>query len=549
MTSNLLDGTADIVGDRLATDTVKSVITVRVDPISTSVTEFVQSFLAAAGDGLAGAKLYALLSVDSPVYRAGTWQLKDWEELDVFAGIQRQIHTSGADALPTFIAAQAISCVMEPDSETAVIWFEARELRSATPVVGALGVHTDGDWRVSWATLADRRYEWTFADGVAQTLANFSWMNLKQPAVARTTLDAAYFRLHWLSDVTLNALAGTRFACRQGSTCCRQDYQIVVQTAAQSLIDSLPWERLAPRLRGTQLRAIDSDTMEVKGRNESCRFLGARNECLIHAELGYQPFGPCAAFPFSFSQTPDGVDVTASLTCSSVCESLGDPLAERDTDLRQRLAIAPVRATVAFNLAFETQVSWPAFRNAESLLLALLEQVEIPLHKRLHLGVRALDSLLAGKEFKLEIWRETKPPEISIDMREQIGGLLDNIMTWNRIAFRDLPKSVPRNLKHNDLGNASRLALILRALHFSKVYSYEHDLVTAHNFSIIIYLLALSWQRVFSTEFDDLRWRELALLGSHGLMNALLSEESPRAYRQLLGSPQFGEWALAFAAW
>jgi hypothetical protein len=93
------------------------------------------------------------------------------------------------------------------------------------------------------------------------------------------------------------------------------------------------------------------------------------------------------------------------------------------------------------------------------------------------------------------------------------------------------------------------LALILRSLHFSKVYSYEHDLVTAHNFSIIVYLLALSWQRVFNTELDDLRWRELALLGSHGLLNSLISADSPRAYRQLLGSPQFGEWALAFAAW
>jgi hypothetical protein len=516
-------------------------------PVPPAALELLEAFLADACSGSAGESLYGLHAPDAPLYRSGAWSRADAETSAAFAALHRQQHERGGESLPRFLAPRPRSWQAQPDG-CAVLWFDATEARSGRAVVGALGVRGEARGRIAWATLAAREDAWSFADGRVRTLANFSWMELREPAAARTTLDAAWFRLHWLPGETLHALPGTRFACRATTTCCRQDYIATAPAAAQGLIDALPWERIAPRLLGTVLPALDAARVVIKAREETCRFLGTRNECLIHAELGYQPFAGCATFPFSFASTPEGVAVTASRSCGSVCEASGPTVAEREVDVRQRLAIARPRATEEFRLAPGNPVQWTAFRDAEALLRSLLERTEFPLHRRLALGARALLALAAGSSFDLGAALAVPPIAIDASLHEQIGQLLDRIQRWDRLALRELPSAVPRDLRHDELVDDGPVAAELQTLHFGKVYSYEFDLTTAHNFGILLYLTALAWQRRFPTGLDALRRGELALLGSHGLLSSLLPPDAPPALRTLLGSPQFGEWALAFAA-
>jgi hypothetical protein len=518
------------------------------DVLPAEVVALAHAFVAAACDGTAGVVLYSLLAADAPVFCDAEWRHRGQEDEAALASRHARLHFMGAPALPDFQATRATSWHPEGDGASGVIWFEAHEERTGTPVVGAIGVRISGGWRVAWAVLAERVESWSFADGLVRSLAQLSWMNLREPAIARTALDASFFRLHWLTAQPITALPETRFTCRASTTCCRQDYVVAAPAAAQALIDALPWERIAPRLQHTRLRPLSDGQVEIKGRSDACRFLGARHECLIHAELGYQPFAPCAAFPFSFAATPDGVAVTGSMTCGSICDAFGATVTERDQDLRQRSAIAPLRTASQFRLAPGRVLEWRDFHAAESLLIQLLALESLPLHRRLYLGARALAAVDAGEAIELDGWQQLPGASISAALREQLGGFLDNIMGWDRIALRDLPMQVPRDLRHADLQGSSRLATTLRGLHFSKVYSYEFDLVTANNLAIVVYLLALAWQRAGTIGMDELRWRELALLSGHGLLRSLLANSAPSGMRELLGSPEFGELALAFAA-
>jgi hypothetical protein len=515
----------------------------------TDATALLEAYLAAAGDGAAGLRLHALLAPEAPIYRAGRWQRAESESATSFAATHRELQQAGAGALPRFERPLVLS------ESGGVLWFAATEAGSSERVIGALGVCADGREdgrgdgrpRVGWSTLAEREaVNWSYEAGRAHTLANLSWMALREPALASTTLDAAWFRLHWLPRAPLTALPGVRFACRSSSACCRQEYVVAAPAGAQSLVDALPWERIAPRLQGTRLEPFGDDQVQIKSQGEPCRFLGARNECLIHAHLGYQPFAPCATFPFYFAATPEGVAVTASMTCDSVCESVGPALAEREIDLRRRLAIARLRTTDRYRLAPDRAVTWAVFRDTERLLGALLEREDLALHQRLYLGVRVLEARVQGAGDQLEAWANSSPGKIGADLRRQLADLLERVLRWDRRALHDLPKSVPQDLRHEELQGASRLAAELRNLHFSKVYSYEFDLTTAHNLGIVLYLIALAWQRQFPQGLDALRTRELSLLGSHGLLKSLLLPNAPPAFRALLGSAQFGEWALAF---
>ncbi len=510
-----------------------------------SVEMLVRSFVDAACDGAAGLALHALHALDARVYRAGAWCPLGDEA--AYATAHQLAHERGNGALPLFLEATALSWRPEKNAAVGVAWFVARESHSGHDVVGAIGIQTGGELRIAWATLAEQPCAWSFSDGLARMLGTFAWMDLREPAAARTALDASWFRMHWLPNTPLTALPGTRFSCRGSTTCCRQEYTVALPAAAQLLVDALPWERLAPHLLGTRLQPFGDGLVELKGKHEACRFLGSRNECVIHAELGYQPFAPCAAFPFSFTLTPEGVDVTASLTCDSVCEGSGAPLGERDKDLRQRLAIAPLRSTATYRLAPDKAVDWNVFRDAETLLRQILGLADIPLQRRLYLGLRALEALVIGDDLRLEEWLSSSPPELDPALHEQIGEFLDRIMQWDRVAFSGLLRSVPRDLRHRDLRGESRLAATLISMHFSKVYSYEFDLVTANNLGILAYLLALSWERNFPGGLDELRWKDLAMLCSHGLLGSLLGPDSSPGNRALLGTPQFGEWVLAYA--
>jgi hypothetical protein len=181
---------------------------------------------------------------------------------------------------------------VEADSAESIAWFEVTETHAHERLVAALGLRTrKGARRSGWCTLAPDIKPWPYPDGLLQSLADYPWMRTTEPALARALIDASYFRHHWRAPVNFSTLPDARFSCQMSTTCCKYDFEITPPPGAQLAIDAMPWPTLRPELSGTQLRVRPNEKLQLKELNETCRFLGAQRQCLIHQTLGRQPFG------------------------------------------------------------------------------------------------------------------------------------------------------------------------------------------------------------------------------------------------------------------
>lgn len=236
-----------------------------------------------------------------------------------FARAHRDISLQGGERLPDFVDPVLLQETASRDAPESIAWFEVRETRDGRRLLVAMGSRmSDGVSRIVWCTLADRVEPWSFGDGLLQTLADYPWMRKAEPAAARSLIDAAYFRRYWRTPIRFSSLPDARFSCQMSTACCKHDYEITLPAEAQLLIDAMPWHRLDPILTGTRLHERPDGKLQLKSADETCRFLGRQNLCLIHQTLGRQPFGACCVFPFSFARTPEGVAVGLSPICGSV---------------------------------------------------------------------------------------------------------------------------------------------------------------------------------------------------------------------------------------
>ena len=365
------------------------------------------------------------------------------------------------------------------------------------------------------------------------------------PAPARVLLDASYFRRHWRPDIRFSTLPDARFSCHMSGACCKHDYEITVPPEAQLLVDSLPWKSVRPELAGTRLRAREDGALQLKELHESCRFLGSRNQCLIHQLLGQQPFAACAVFPFSFADTPEGIAVSLSPICGSMRLGLGVAPQERAEDLRERLVHAEPRRTNAYRLAPELEVSWEVFRDVEQTLRDCVAASEVPLRRRLYVGARLLAACRAGEPIDAQRWISEPLPPVSAELRAAIRGMLGKVLGWDRATLRALGGVIPEALHEIETDEAAMLVRVLHNVQFSKIYSYPYDLTSAHNFLIVLYLLALIMHAATRGPLPDAMWQELGSLGVHGYLKNLLHEGVPEGFRALFGTAEFGQWMLA----
>ncbi len=510
-----------------------------------ALTFLCREFLEALCDAQGGAALHRMHAADAPVRIAQGVGPAAGIDGGEFARAHRDISVQGGDRLPRFaqpVLLRATSCT---ESQESIAWFEVREEREGRPLVVALGARAgDGAPRLVWCTLADRLEAWSFRDGLAQALADYPWMRRAEPALARALLDAGYFRRHWREAVRFSSLPEARFSCGMSAACCRHDYEITLPQEAQLLIDAMPWQRIAPGLNGTRLAQRPDGKLQLKGVNESCRFLTAGNRCLIHGALGRQPFGPCCVFPFSFARTPEGIAVGASPICGSVRLGLGVGFQEREEDLRERLTHAEPRATDAYRLAAGVEIPWEGFRDIEKALCDCLAATDIPMRRRLYVGARLLGALKERQPIEVGTWLAETPAAITAQLREAIRGMLARIIGWERSTLRRLPREIPPDLSTLEVREPAALSQILRNTLFCKVYSYPLDLTTAHNHLIVLYLLALVMEAAATPLTEDM-WRELGSLGVHGLLKSMLHEGMPEGFRTLLGTADFGAWMLA----
>lgn len=515
------------------------------DAAAAALTQLLREFLEALCHAEGGTALYRMHAADAPLrHSQGVGPAAGIEEVE-FARAHRDISLQGKDRLPMMSDPVLLQATAGADGPESVSWFEVGEIGAARRLVVALGARTtEGVARIVWCTLADRVESWSFGDGLLQTLADYPWMRKSDPAVARALLDAAYFRRYWRTPVEFTSLPEARFSCQMSTACCRHDYEITLPSEAQLLIDAMPWHKLNPALTGTRLPERPDGKLQLKGPDETCRFLGPRGRCLIHQTLGRQPFGACCVFPFSFARTPEGIAVGLSPVCGSVRLGLGIRPQDREEDLRERLVHAEPRSADAYRLAPGADIPWERFRDIEKALCDFLAAGDVPMRRRLYVGARLLGALKDQQSIDLAAWLAEPSAEINAELRAAIRGMLARIIGWERSTLRRLPREIPPDLFSLEMREPAVLTQILRNTLFCKVYSYPFDLTTAHNHLIVLYLLALVMQAA-ATPLSDQMWRELGSLGVHGLLKSMLHEGMPEGFRALLGTADFGIWMLA----
>ncbi len=503
-------------------------------------------FLDALCDPDGGAALYRLHAPDAPVRHGDGIGPASRVEADRFAVTHREVSLNGEQQLPCFAAANFSQLSPGETPTEAIAWFEVQERRTQRQLFVAFGIRAgEAGASVVWCSPAEQILPWSFRGGLLQSLADYPWMRRAEPAMPRGLLDAGYFRRYWRPPLNFATLPEARFSCHMSAACCRHDYEITLPPDAQLLLDAMPWETLAPSLAGTRLPVRTDGQLQLKSPEEICRFLGAGNQCLIHRTLGRQPFGACCVFPFSFAQTPEGIAVGLSPICASVRHGRGIEAHRRLEDLRERLVHARPRSTDTYRLAPGVAVAWEPFRDIERGLCDCLAAEEMPLRRRLHIGARLLGALTDGIPVDVPAWRDETAPSLTPELRAAIHGMLARLIGWNRSVLRELPREIPENLPTLEVEEPRVVAQILRNTLFCKVYSYPLDLTTAHNYLIVLYLLALVMQSAAAGPLPERMWRELGSLGVHGLLKNMLHDDMPEGFRTLLGRSEFGVWMLA----
>jgi hypothetical protein len=223
---------------------------------------------------------------------------------------------------------------------------------------------------------------------------------------------------------------------------------------------------------------------------------------------------------------------------------LGVKLAEREDDLRERLAQVDARRPEGFRLAPGADIAWEQFRDTEKVLCDILAAQQLPLRRRLHLGTRLLGALKGDETVDMNRWLGEPPVAITAELRDAIRGMLVKVLGWDRATLRALPQTVPADLAHLEVREATVMVRILQNTLFCKTFSYPYDLTTAFNFLIVLYLLTLVMQEASHGTLSDAMWRELGSLGVHGLLKSVVHEGVPEGFRNLFGTAEFGQWLL-----
>jgi len=223
---------------------------------------------------------------------------------------------------------------------------------------------------------------------------------------------------------------------------------------------------------------------------------------------------------------------------------MGLPLAAREDDLRERLAQAEPRQADGFRLAPGVEISWEQFRDIEKGLCDVLAAQELPMRRRLYVGARLLGALRNSEPVDMNRWLGEPPVEITSELREALRGMLAKVLGWDRAVLRALPQAIPPELAALEVLEPTVVARILQNTLFCKTYSYPFDLTTAHNFLIVLYLLALIMQTASNGPLTETMWRELGSLGVHGLLKSVLHEGVPEGFRSTFGTAEFGQWLL-----
>lgn len=238
-------------------------------------------------------------------------------------------------------------------------------------------------------------------------------------------LELSYARVFVSDPAPLNYLPEARFSCQMcGESCRIGKWDVRVSDAARTAIEAMPWDKLRPGAFDDRemFRTLDTPDPTPFGHphgfalqddEETCIFFDRKDGCMVHHAVGRAVVPICHKFPFLFTRTPEGVDVWTSFQCHAALYGLGQPLAEREDDIRSRLwanryHVWRVKDEV-FLKSPAQPIAWETYRAIENALLELLDPADdTPLEPRLQLGenfVRALDTGFLHEGFGPDVVR------------------------------------------------------------------------------------------------------------------------------------------------
>ncbi|MDB5097887.1 MAG: hypothetical protein JWM80_2308, partial [Cyanobacteria bacterium RYN_339] len=289
----------------------------------------------------------------------------------------------------------------------------------------------------------------------------------------------------------------------------------------QIALDAIPWGEEDADLRGLQLPVLENGRLQLKARDVACRYLDDQKRCRIHMKLGNPIFTPCTAFPYRFTETPDGIAVTTSFMCGSVRANVGPPLAERADDIYMRFAKGGVSAKPeSFRLALGREVPWEQFKQAEAALRAPLGRSELGLDRRLWLGSRAVLAASEGQAADPG-WETEAIKPLPADTLEETLDVRDGILRF--FALVD-PMLAPLKNPAAALvsGDEARLARFLETIHFSKVFSYGYSLAASNAIGLLLVRAIRILTAHHGGTLPEPVWERLGSFVFHGAFNTAL---------------------------
>ena len=135
-----------------------------------------------------------------------------------------------------------------------------------------------------------------------------------------------------MATLNLNIPAGIRFDCSGCGNCC-MGWPVPLTPADVSRLD----DGMAKPLRTTDVRLQAFTHSLEKSADGRCSHLTELNRCGIHEKRGAEAKpAMCQLFPYSFTETPDGLYAYVSFASSAVLYNTGQPLSEQKETLEQK---------------------------------------------------------------------------------------------------------------------------------------------------------------------------------------------------------------------
>jgi Fe-S-cluster containining protein len=197
------------------------------------------------------------------------------------------------------------------------------------------------------------------------------------------------------------------FTCRMCSGCCR-NWNVLATEGEIERFRYFDWQATRPRFEGREIVKDAGDGLyQLAHIDDACIFLDDDNLCAIHKELGLDAKpAMCKQFPYSLTDTPEGVVVSLDFACPTVVADDGAPIESHAADVNARIKDwAEIGAHPRLGMAGSTlgqmprvearkgvPLAWSDYLALEHALLSVLKDKKEPLTERL----QSVDAVLIG---------------------------------------------------------------------------------------------------------------------------------------------------------